>query len=173
MLRCGVLLKVSKERQFLVGARGVHFQSIAKRGCSTRLIVIGPPRNCFFSKLCAAGIPSAHSTSSGKSKAIQTFPDYSRFMSRRLLPFLRFSPCRSSPSVAPSSIFHQRYFTSTPFRMADLAIDLTAPNGKKFTLPTGIFINNEFVKPKSGEKITSINPTLVTSRPTWRHHHSN
>jgi aldehyde dehydrogenase (NAD+) len=46
--------------------------------------------------------------------------------------------------------------------MSDLAIDLTAPNGKKFTLPTGIFINNEFVKSKSGEKITSINPTLAT-----------
>jgi aldehyde dehydrogenase (NAD+) len=52
--------------------------------------------------------------------------------------------------------------------MADLAINLTAPNGKKFTLPTGIFINNEFVKSKSGEKITSINPTLVASRSTWR-----
>ena len=46
--------------------------------------------------------------------------------------------------------------------MSDLTIDLTAPNGKKFTLPTGIFIDNEFVKPKSGEKITSINPTSVT-----------
>jgi aldehyde dehydrogenase (NAD(P)+) len=43
--------------------------------------------------------------------------------------------------------------------MSDLAVDLTAPNGKKFTLPIGIFINNEFVKSKSGEKITSINPT--------------
>ena len=45
--------------------------------------------------------------------------------------------------------------------MSDLTIDLTAPNGKKFTLPTGIFINNEFVKSKSGEKLTSINPTSV------------
>ena len=43
--------------------------------------------------------------------------------------------------------------------MSDLSIDLTAPNGKKITLPTGIFINNEFIKSKSGEKITSINPT--------------
>ncbi len=46
--------------------------------------------------------------------------------------------------------------------MSDLSIDLTAPNGKKFTLPTGIFIDNEFVKAKSGDKITSINPTFVT-----------
>lgn len=52
--------------------------------------------------------------------------------------------------------------------MSELAIDLTAPNGKKFTLPTGIFINNEFVKSKAGEKITSINPTLVTWPATCR-----
>ncbi|KAI9843943.1 MAG: mitochondrial aldehyde dehydrogenase [Sclerophora amabilis] len=43
--------------------------------------------------------------------------------------------------------------------MSDLDIELTAPNGKKYTQPTGLFINNEFVKSKSGEKITSINPT--------------
>ncbi|EXJ95961.1 aldehyde dehydrogenase (NAD+) [Capronia coronata CBS 617.96] len=43
--------------------------------------------------------------------------------------------------------------------MADLKVDLTAPNGKKITLPTGLFINNEFVKSSSGDKITSINPT--------------
>ncbi|KAI1774128.1 aldehyde dehydrogenase [Hypoxylon cercidicola] len=43
--------------------------------------------------------------------------------------------------------------------MADLKVDLTAPNGKKFTLPTGLFINNEFVKSSSGAKIASINPT--------------
>lgn len=42
--------------------------------------------------------------------------------------------------------------------MAGLNIDLTAPNGKRFTLPTGLFINNEFVKSSSSEKITSINP---------------
>ncbi|KIX00501.1 uncharacterized protein Z518_10641 [Rhinocladiella mackenziei CBS 650.93] len=43
--------------------------------------------------------------------------------------------------------------------MADLKVDLTAPNGRKITLPTGLFINNEFVKATSGQKITSINPT--------------
>ncbi|KAI2615640.1 aldehyde dehydrogenase [Hypoxylon sp. NC1633] len=43
--------------------------------------------------------------------------------------------------------------------MADLKVDLTAPNGKKFTLPTGLFINNQFVKSTTGAKITSINPT--------------
>ncbi|RYO82997.1 hypothetical protein DL766_005550 [Monosporascus sp. MC13-8B] len=43
--------------------------------------------------------------------------------------------------------------------LADLKADLTAPNGKQFALPTGLFINNEFVKSSSGAKITSINPT--------------
>ncbi|KAI4137083.1 MAG: hypothetical protein LQ341_005286, partial [Variospora aurantia] len=41
----------------------------------------------------------------------------------------------------------------------ELTIELTAPNGRKYTQPTGLFINNEFVKSKSGEKITTINPT--------------
>ncbi|KAF2103051.1 aldehyde dehydrogenase-like protein [Rhizodiscina lignyota] len=42
--------------------------------------------------------------------------------------------------------------------MSDLAVELTAPNGRKYTQPTGLFINNEWVKSKSGEKITSISP---------------
>lgn len=44
-------------------------------------------------------------------------------------------------------------------KMSDLSIELTAPNGKKYTQPTGLFINNEWVKSKSGEKITSVSPT--------------
>ncbi|KAH0364827.1 aldehyde dehydrogenase, partial [Aureobasidium melanogenum] len=40
--------------------------------------------------------------------------------------------------------------------MADLSIDLTAPNGKTYTQPLGLFINNEFVRAKSGATITSI-----------------
>lgn len=47
--------------------------------------------------------------------------------------------------------------------MTDLSIELTAPNGRKYTQPIGLFINNEFVKSKSGEKITSINPTYEPS----------
>lgn len=43
--------------------------------------------------------------------------------------------------------------------MSDLKVDLTAPNGRKITLPTGLFIDNTFVKSSSGTKITSINPT--------------
>lgn len=40
-----------------------------------------------------------------------------------------------------------------------LSVELTAPNGVKYTQPTGLFIGNEWVAAKSGEKITSINPT--------------
>lgn len=43
--------------------------------------------------------------------------------------------------------------------MSDLFVELTAPNGKKYTQPRGLFINNEFVKSKSGETITSISPS--------------
>lgn len=42
--------------------------------------------------------------------------------------------------------------------MSDLFVELTAPNGRKYTQPRGLFINNEFVPSKSGETITSINP---------------
>ncbi|KAH7238023.1 aldehyde dehydrogenase [Fusarium solani] len=40
-----------------------------------------------------------------------------------------------------------------------LQVDLQAPNGRNITLPTGLFINNEFVASSSGLKITSISPT--------------
>lgn len=57
------------------------------------------------------------------------------------------------------TLLKKRTFTCTALKMSDLSVNLTAPNGRKITLPTGIFINNEFVKSSSGEKITSINPT--------------
>ena len=44
-------------------------------------------------------------------------------------------------------------------------VDLTAPNGRKITLPTGLFIANEFVKATGGQTITSINPTQVLPTP--------
>ncbi|KAI9168027.1 Aldehyde dehydrogenase [Paramyrothecium foliicola] len=43
--------------------------------------------------------------------------------------------------------------------MAASTVDLTAPNGTKIALPTGLFINNEFVKASSGSTITAINPS--------------
>jgi len=43
--------------------------------------------------------------------------------------------------------------------MSDLSVELTAPNGRKYIQPTGLFINNEWVKSSDDKKITSINPT--------------
>ncbi|KAK8924460.1 Aldehyde dehydrogenase [Metarhizium anisopliae] len=40
-----------------------------------------------------------------------------------------------------------------------LQVQLKAPNGVEFTLPTGLFINNEFVKSTSSQRITSISPS--------------
>ncbi|KAJ9137548.1 Aldehyde dehydrogenase (NAD+) [Pleurostoma richardsiae] len=37
-------------------------------------------------------------------------------------------------------------------------LELIAPDGKKLTLSTGLFINNEFVRSDSGSKITAIDP---------------
>ncbi|KAK6217298.1 aldehyde dehydrogenase [Colletotrichum tabaci] len=42
--------------------------------------------------------------------------------------------------------------------MGDLAVELTAPNGQKWTQPTGLFINNEFVPSSTGQTIPSIDP---------------
>lgn len=40
-----------------------------------------------------------------------------------------------------------------------LSVELTAPNGRKYQQPTGLFIDNEWVASSKGNKITSINPT--------------
>ena len=66
-------------------------------------------------------------------------------------------------STTPHSTLHNHnhnthYYPSHTSIMTDLEIELTAPNGRKYAQPIGLFINNEFVKSKSGEKITSINP---------------
>jgi len=45
--------------------------------------------------------------------------------------------------------------------MSDLFVEITAPNGRKYTQPTGLFINNEFVA-SSGQTITSIDPAFVS-----------
>ncbi|KAK7750154.1 mitochondrial aldehyde dehydrogenase [Diatrype stigma] len=42
--------------------------------------------------------------------------------------------------------------------MSELLVNLVAPNGVKYAQPTGLFINNEFVKAAKGETIDSIDP---------------
>ena len=38
-------------------------------------------------------------------------------------------------------------------------IDLALPNGKKYSQPIGLFINNKFVSADSGKKFDTINPS--------------
>ncbi|KAI9370255.1 aldehyde dehydrogenase domain-containing protein [Aspergillus egyptiacus] len=45
--------------------------------------------------------------------------------------------------------------------MADLFVELTTPNGHRYSQPTGLFINNEFVS-SSGGSITSFDPATDT-----------
>ncbi|KAK4461420.1 aldehyde dehydrogenase domain-containing protein [Cladorrhinum samala] len=44
-------------------------------------------------------------------------------------------------------------------RYQTMEVELTAPNGKAWKQPLGLFINNEFVKSSNDGKIASINPT--------------
>jgi hypothetical protein len=46
--------------------------------------------------------------------------------------------------------------------MSDLSLQLTAPNGRIYIQPLGLFIANEWVKSSDGATLTSINPTYVT-----------
>ncbi|KAK6067092.1 aldehyde dehydrogenase [Seiridium cupressi] len=45
----------------------------------------------------------------------------------------------------------------------NLFVDLTAPNGKNWSQPTGLFIDNEFVPSTDGETIDSIDPATETT----------
>ncbi len=40
-----------------------------------------------------------------------------------------------------------------------MEVELTAPNGKKWQQPLGLFINNEFVKSSNEQKIETVNPS--------------
>ena len=69
---------------------------------------------------------------------------------------------RFNPLSPPNNIqiaIHK--FVHTSAKMSDLSVELTAPNGRKYTQPTGLFINNEWVKSSNSQKLTSINPTYA------------
>ncbi|KAM6525281.1 mitochondrial aldehyde dehydrogenase [Fusarium falciforme] len=63
---------------------------------------------------------------------------------------------RCRPSLSPLSRFTTTHHSFST--MADLFVNLEAPNGVKYRQPTGLFINNEFVPGSSSRKITSIDP---------------
>ncbi|KAM0279918.1 hypothetical protein ACHAQH_004359 [Verticillium albo-atrum] len=58
--------------------------------------------------------------------------------------------------VSPFSSHIYRSFSAATCLYTE--VELTAPNGIKWTQPQGLFINNEFVKSSSDQHITTINP---------------
>ncbi|KAK4163495.1 aldehyde dehydrogenase domain-containing protein [Cladorrhinum sp. PSN259] len=68
-------------------------------------------------------------------------------------------------SSRPSTNLHQfisssRSFSfSTSLRQHKMEVEITAPNGKTWSQPLGLFINNEFIKSSNEAKIASVNPT--------------
>lgn len=50
--------------------------------------------------------------------------------------------------------------------MSSLSVQLVAPNGRKWTQPIGLFINNEWVPSSTGDKIASINPAYDLRYPS-------
>lgn len=71
--------------------------------------------------------------------------------------FIRRSPASSWPrgrALLGKRLLH----TTTTGRRSVMELDLTAPNGKKWSQPLGLFINNEFVKSSNGQKLATINP---------------
>jgi hypothetical protein len=72
---------------------------------------------------------------------------------------------KASPRLPPASNPYKRYrvySTQTALKMSsDLSVELTAPNGVKYSQPIGLYINGEFVKSSNGQKIETINPTWV------------
>jgi aldehyde dehydrogenase (NAD+) len=67
---------------------------------------------------------------------------------------LSFTASRTTLSTVSNATF-----SATMRNMSDLTIELTAPNGKKYVQPTGLFINNEWVPGSKGNRIPSINPS--------------
>jgi hypothetical protein len=67
----------------------------------------------------------------------------------------------TTPTALPWPQIASRPVTKRLFSFTSgliMEVELTAPNGKKWTQPLGLFINNEFVKSSNDTKIVSINP---------------
>lgn len=98
------------------------------------------------------------SKSSFRYQEISAAPIFAPFRNFNVLqPFQR---QRQRRSIVPLETFGKRRYTTIK-TMADLTVELTAPNGTRYVQPTGLFINNEWVAGSDGEMITSINPSYV------------
>lgn len=76
---------------------------------------------------------------------------------------LRFRLCGFRISSFSSTLHPRRQFHSSQLTMSNSIIQLTAPNGRKYAQPIGLFINNEFVPSKSGEQFATVNPRYRSS----------
>lgn len=88
---------------------------------------------------------------------------------------MRISPARLCVRIPTYSYSYSYSYSSTAYRpistrlfhssriMADLQLSLTAPNGRQYSQPIGLFINNKFVAAKSGDKFATISPAYVIS----------
>lgn len=65
----------------------------------------------------------------------------------------------NTPVRMDSIITPEKALGTSHIPKSELAVELTAPNGRKYTQPIGLFINNEWVKSSNGQKLTSVNPT--------------
>ena len=108
---------------------------------------------------CTSSYGSHHSQmNQSLSKMYRPFP--------RLLRASVLSPLSSKPPIRTRLSFIATYKNYST--MSDLFVELTAPNGRKYKQPRGLFIHNEFVKSKSGETITSVNPRSSPIEPSYR-----
>jgi len=67
------------------------------------------------------------------------------------------------PQVASLSTPYPRTFTTTKITRNECISSLAAPNGHSWSQPSGLFIRNEFVKSRSGETLSSIDPATERS----------
>ncbi|TLS30563.1 hypothetical protein PpBr36_03388 [Pyricularia pennisetigena] len=62
------------------------------------------------------------------------------------------------PGVSRNPAISYRQLSHSAPLGLKMDIQLSAPNGKKWTQPLGLFINNEFVQSSNGQKLTTVNP---------------
>lgn len=81
---------------------------------------------------------------------------------RLLFPVPRHHMPTSFPRTATKSRCFStsvpHFFSRTPATFKTMEVELSAPNGKKWTQPLGLFVNNEFIKSGNDQKLASINP---------------
>ncbi|KAL8325197.1 hypothetical protein RB597_008453 [Gaeumannomyces tritici] len=77
-----------------------------------------------------------------------------------LLSFPRRTRAPLVPLAPLDRAFYRSFTKSSPSRLslaASMEVELSAPNGKRWNQPLGLFINNEFVESSNGQKLATIN----------------